>query len=94
MQVLIPLISYLTLENVLSSISLSSSINIFIIDISIILKTSLDSDIEDRTFSNVKYDMRGINTCINNKGNLSYYMNLYKEAEPISHFYSMINNIR
>jgi hypothetical protein len=37
--------------------------------------------------------MRGINTCINNEGNLSQYMNLDKEAESISHLYSMINII-
>lgn len=71
----------------------SSSLNTFIIDISLIIKTSVDKDIEDRTFANTKYDMRGINTCINNEGNLSQYMNLDKEAEPINHFYSMINII-
>ena len=84
---------YLFVILIVLIITYSSSINIFILDISLIVKTSLESDIEDRTFSNIKYDMRGINTCINNEGNLSYYMNLDKEAEPISHFYSMINYI-
>ena len=86
-------IRYLFLILIVLIIIYSSSINIFIIDIAIILKTSIESEIKERTFSNYNYDMRGINTCINNKGNLSQYMNLYKEAEPISHFYSMINNI-
>ena len=86
-------IRYLFLILIVLIIIYSSSINIFIIDITIILKTSIASEIKERTFSNYNYDMRGINTCINNKGNLSQYMNLYKEAEPISHFYSMINNI-
>ena len=86
-------VQYLFLILIILIIAYSISINIFIIDISLILKTSIESNIEDRTFSNIKYDMRGINTCINKEGNLSHYMNLDKEAEPISHFYSMINNI-
>ena len=84
---------YLFVMLIVLIIVFSSSINIFIIDISLILKTSVDKDIEDRTFANTKYDMRGINTCINNEGNLSQYMNLDKEAESISHLYSMINII-
>ena len=38
--------------------------------------------------------MEGINTCLKGSEDLAHYMNLDQDAEPISHFYSMINNIR
>lgn len=73
----------------------SSSLNIFINDITLILKSSYNSDLkkENTTFSNNKYDVEGINICIIEDANLARYMNLDTDAESISHFYSKINII-
>jgi hypothetical protein len=72
-------------------VACSSFINIFIDDISLILKTSYNN--ENKTISKSIYDFEGINTCINGEGDLAHYMDLDKEAKLLSHFYSMINII-
>ena len=82
---------FLSVMIILLMVASSSSINIFIDDISLILKTSYNS--ENRTFSKSIYDIEGINTCINGEGDLAHYMDLDKEAKLLSHFYSMINII-
>ena len=72
-------------------VACSSFINIFIDDISLILKTSYNN--QNRTISKSIYDLEGFNICINGEGDLAHYMNLDKEAKSLSHFYSMINII-
>jgi len=86
---------YLSFMIILLMIVCFSSMNIFIDDISLILKSSFKSDeIEkNRTFSNNNYDVKGIHTCLNNDGNLTLYMNLDSKTELLSHFYSKINII-
>ena len=70
-----------------------SSIKVFIGDISSIMKSLKNKDTKIK-FSNNDYDMDGINTCLKGNEDLARYMDLDQDAEPISHFYSMINNIR
>ena len=73
-----------------------SSLKIFISDVSLIIKSFYDNNKvkENRTFSNTKYDMNGLNKCIIGNGDLANYMNLDKDTEQISHFYSTINIIK
>lgn len=86
---------FLTLMIILLIVICSTSLMIFIDDISSIMNNSFDTDgiKENRTFSNNKYDIEGINTCIFKDGDLSHYLNLDNEAKYLSHFYSTINNI-
>lgn len=88
-------VQYICIMIILLIVVCSSTLKIFMDDISIILKTAYNSEEikENRTFSNYNYDMEGINTCIIEDGDLARYMNLDKEAEQLSHFYSMINII-
>ena len=73
-----------------------ASMKIFVNDISLIIQSYYNSDEikENRTFYNTEYDFEGMNKCIIGDGDLAQYMNLDKDAEPLSHFYSMINIIK
>ena len=70
-----------------------SSLKVFIDDISSILKSSNNKS-KTFKFANNNYDTEGINTCIKGNEDLAHYMNLDENAEPVSHFYSMKNNIK
>ena len=70
-----------------------SSMKVFIGDISSIMKSLKNKETKIK-LSNNDYDMEGINTCLKGNEDLAHYMELDKDAEPISHFYSMINNIK
>ena len=70
-----------------------SSLKVFIDDISSIIKSSNNKS-KSFKFSNNDYDTEGINICIKGNEDLAHYMNLDEDAEPVSHFYSMKNNIK
>ena len=70
-----------------------SSLKVFIDDISSIIKSSNNKS-KSFKFSNNDYDTEGINICIKGNEDLAHYMNLDEEAKPVSHFYSMKNNIK
>ena len=72
------------------------SMKIFVNDISSIMQSYYNNEEikENRTFYNTQYDLEGMNKCIIGDGDLAQYMNLDKDAEPLSHFYSMINIIK
>ena len=72
------------------------SIKIFVNDISSIMQSyyNNDEEKENRTFYNTQYDLEGMNKCIISDGDLAQYLNLDKDAEPLIHFYSMINIIK
>ena len=70
-----------------------SSLKVFIDDISSIIKSSNNKS-KSFKFSNNDYDTEGINICIKGNEDLAHYMNLDENAEPVSHFYSMKNNIK
>ena len=73
-----------------------ASIKIFVNDISSIMQSyyNNDKEKENRTFYNTQYDLEGMNKCIIGDGDLAQYLNLDKDAEPLIHFYSMINIIK
>ena len=77
-------------------VAFSSSMKVLIGDVSLIMKSYYTNDKVqgDRKIGNTNYDLEGIDKCIIGNGDLANYMNLDKDAEQLSHFYSKINIIK
>lgn len=72
--------------------------SVLIKDLSIIIQypfTKGNSEsITKSSFSNVQYDIEGINICIQGIGNLEHYIQLDNDSEYLAHFYSKIKIIK